>query len=521
MSTHNIPPVNSDTVSEPEQIDRLLSDDRVGRSIALLRAALGHNAVLADAASAEYYANDVFWRLRLPAVVVVPRTEQQVADVMRIANAQGMTIVPRGAGLSYTMGALPPNDTSIVLDLSAMNKVLEVNAADGYVSVEAGCTWATLAKALEHTGMRTPYWGPMSGSAVTVGGAISNISAFYGSGVFGTVGESVIGVRVVLPSGELATTGSGGRHGTLPFTRYCGGPDLTGLFIGDNGAFGVKVAATLRLRARPKFLGYLSFGFSNMKDMAAVQVLMARTDKVCESFGIDRDKARQSVGFGAIARAEGWLDHYASTLHVMIEADSTAHLEDVRTELKRLSAPYADELSESVPKAVRDRPFGPIRGILGVEGERWVPTHALFPLSTAEHVVRKLKEHLSGFRDLTEQHGIQLSHFTMTIGPEYFFETAFYWKDEIPALHVATVGKEIAAPWIDRPADNAARAAVAKIRRATQEMYASLGGVSWQAGRDYPFERVITPEARALLASLKRAIDPNGLMNPGVLGADC
>lgn len=510
MDTHTMHPGDDRPVPEKN-----------AQTIDLLRAALGGNAVLADAASAEYYAHDVFWQSHPPVAVVLPQTERQVADVVRIAHAQGMTVVPRGAGLSYTMGALPPDRTSIVVDLTAMNRVIEVNAADGYVTAEAGCTWATLAEALEPTGLRTPYWGPMTGGSVTVGGAISNISAFYGSGLYGTVGESVIGVRVVLPSGDIATTGSGGRHDTKPFTRYCGGPDLTGLFIGDNGALGVKVAATLRLRARPGCLGYLSFGFANMMDMAKVQVLMTRTDKVCESFGIDQGKARQSVGFGAIGRAEGWLDRYAATLHVMVEANSAAELDAALAELRMLAAPFADELPGSVPKAVRDKPFGPVRGILGVDGERWVPTHALFPLGAAEQVVDRMERHLNGYRHLTERHGIHVSHFTMNIGPEYFYETAFHWHDEIPRFHIATVGQETAAPWVDRPADTDARAAVAEIRRATQEIYAALGGVSWQAGRDYPFEKVMTPQARALLVSVKRAIDPQGLMNPGVLGADC
>ena len=96
------------------------------------------------------------------------------------------------------------------------------------------------------------------------------------------------------------TTGSGGRRGAKPFTRY-GGPDLTGLFLGDNGAFGVKVAATLQLWPRPTEAGFLSFGFPTMAAMAAAQVEMARTRLVAEGFGIDRTKAEHSASVNRIS----------------------------------------------------------------------------------------------------------------------------------------------------------------------------------------------------------------------------
>lgn len=70
----------------------------------------------------------------------------------------------------------------------------------------------------------------------------------------------------------------------------------------------------------------------------------------------------------------------------------------------------------------------------------------------------------------------------------------------------------------DRPPNVAAREAVARLRRETQELYAGLGGVSWQTARDYPFTDLLKPETRALLAALKQAVDPRGLMNPGSLG---
>ena len=122
--------------------------------------------------------------------------------------------------------------------------------------------------------------------------------------------------------------------------------------------------------------------------------------------------------------------------------------------------------------------------------------------------------------ELMHEHGIRYSVMTMTVGAEFFIEPSFYWLDEITPLHSRTLGREVVAPWVARPANDRTRQAVVMIRRKVQELYASLGGISWQAARDYPFREVMKPEAYGMLSALKRALDPKGLMNPGALGLD-
>jgi D-lactate dehydrogenase (cytochrome) len=90
--------------------------------------------------------------------------------------------------------------------------------------------------------------------------------------------------------------------------------------------------------------------------------------------------------------------------------------------------------------------------------------------------------------------------------------------DEITPLHAASVGQDTVKPWLDRPANPTARNAVAELRRGCQELYASLGGASWQVARDYPFAEVLSPETWSLVQDVKKALDPRGLMNPGSLG---
>ena len=115
-----------------------------------------------------------------------------------------------------------------------------------------------------------------------------------------------------------------------------------------------------------------------------------------------------------------------------------------------------------------------------------------------------------------QQHGIILSHLTMTVGNEFFLEPAFYWQDEITPLHRKSLGDDVVGPWLDRPANLPAREAVIALRKGIQQVYLGLGGVNWQIGRDYPLQQVMQPETWALLTALKHALDPQRPDEPGL-----
>ncbi len=512
-----------------------------------LREALPSGTVLDDAASRRFYANDVFWQPGVePIAIVCPSDAASLAAAIGLATSNGVAVVPRGGGMSYTKGYLPKHAGSIVIDCRKMNRIIEVNTDDLYITAEAGCTWAQVNEALAGTGLRTPYWGPLSGINATVGGALSQNSAFFGSSLNGTVAESVLGITVVLADGSITTTGSAGREGTKPFTRE-GGPDLTGLFLGDNGAMGVKASATLKLIPAPAAVGFLSFGFSSIQDMASAQAAMARTRLIAEGFGIDRNKVEHSAsvnriseGLGILGKVAGsgksalsgikdaigvavggtqYLKEHAYTLHIVVERADDAELVSATLRLRDIAKQAAGvDLPDSVPRVMRSRPFGPVRGMLGRDGERWVPIHAVFPLGDTQRVVEANEAFFERQKAMMADHGILYSVMTMTTGHEFFLEPAFYWMDEITPLHAASLGEDVVRPWRDRPANLAAREAVVRLRQATQALYTSLGGVSWQVARDYPFLDILKPETRALLESVKKAVDPRGLMNPGSLG---
>ena len=124
--------------------------------LSALNDAIGARQVLSDSTTCEYYANDIFWQPGVvPLAVVLPQDRSQVVAAVKAAAAHGIAIVPRGGGMSYTKGYLPDSSQSVVIDTRKLNSVLEVNVADRYITVEAGCTWAQVHEALLPTGMNT------------------------------------------------------------------------------------------------------------------------------------------------------------------------------------------------------------------------------------------------------------------------------------------------------------------------------------------------------------------------------
>ena len=232
---------------------------------------VGADHVLTDAHSVSLYAQDVHTK-GLPALAIVqPDSTDELAAVVAAVTESGHAVIARGGGMSHTSGYVPKEEGSIVVDMRRMDRILEINAEDMYVTVQCGCTWDALHTALEGTGLRTPFWGTLSGIRATVGGGMSQNSIFWGSARHGTAADSVIGLEVVLADGSVVKTGAHAQKNGTPFFRHFG-PDLTGLFTCDTGAFGFKATATLRLIPECGERLFASFDFA---DEAAIVKAMS------------------------------------------------------------------------------------------------------------------------------------------------------------------------------------------------------------------------------------------------------
>ncbi|MFJ8587641.1 FAD-binding oxidoreductase [Streptomyces sp. NPDC093595] len=209
-----------------------------------LRAGLPADAVLTDPDVTVSYSRDMasFCRAGTPAVVVLPRTVEQVQHVMRTATALRVPVVPQGArtGLS---GAANADDGCIVLSLTRMDRILEINPVDRIAVVEPGVVNAALSRQVEAAGLYYPP-DPSSWETCTIGGNIGTASGGLCCVKYGVTAEYVLGLDVVLADGRLLSTGRRTAKGVA-------GYDLTRLFVGSEGSLGVVVRAVLALRPRP------------------------------------------------------------------------------------------------------------------------------------------------------------------------------------------------------------------------------------------------------------------------------
>ncbi|MFE5495217.1 FAD-binding oxidoreductase [Streptomyces virginiae] len=221
-----------------------MDDDLSARLRASLLEGLPADALLTDPQVTASYATDMasFCAAGTPAVVVLPRTVEQVQHVMRTATALRIPVVPQGARTGLSGGA-NATDGCIVLSLVKMDRILEISAVDRIAVVEPGVVNAVLSRAVAERGLSYPP-DPSSWEQCTIGGNIGTASGGLCCVKYGVTAEYVLGLDVVLADGRLLRTGRRTAKGVA-------GYDLTRLFVGSEGSLGIVVQAVLALKPAP------------------------------------------------------------------------------------------------------------------------------------------------------------------------------------------------------------------------------------------------------------------------------
>ena len=229
----------------------------VGRRDAIVRdliALCGAEAVIADEDGRRAFETDALTAYRrMPLAVVLPTSTEAVAAVLKYAKANGIRVMPRGAGTSLAGGAVPLED-SIVVGVSKMNRVLEIDFQNRYARVEAGITNLAISAAVQADGF---FYAPDPSSqiACTLAGNLAMNSGGAHCLKYGVTTNNVLGVKMVLMDGEIVEIGGGHLDAD--------GYDLLALIVGSEGQFGIITEATVRILraaegARPMMIGFES-----------------------------------------------------------------------------------------------------------------------------------------------------------------------------------------------------------------------------------------------------------------------
>ena len=508
-----------------------------------LATAVGADHLLTDEADRRFAGTDVFNAREIPVAVARPGSVAELQAVVAACAAAGAPITVRGGGASYTDGYLHSRPGGVTIDTSRL-KAITIDEHNAIVTVEAGVTWAELYEALKARGLRTPFWGPFSGLAATIGGSMSQNSVSHGQGVSA---ESLLNIDVITGAGEWLSTGSAGSANSAPFFRHFG-PDLAGLFTGDCGALGVKARMTLKLIKRREAFEAASFSFASFDAMHEAMRLIAIESVDDENFGLDatlqqgqigrqdgvaakaeiaRSVMKSATSFGSGVRslarmaAAGDRDLKAATyaVHYLTDGVDAAEARAKIAAIRRIGAGHGEEIANTVPTVVRGMPFAPLTNILGPKGERWVPMHTLLPHDRVKSFHRALMAYWADNQAVMDAHGIFTGAMFMAVGASAFiYEPTFYWPDARTIFHERMVPADHLAGLPEYAPGSAARAEVDRMKHDVVDLMHAHGGAHLQIGKVYPLLKGRNPASVALLRAIKAALDPQDILNPGALG---
>jgi glycolate oxidase len=204
----------------------------------------------------------------MPDIVVRPRTTEEISEIMKIANEFKVPVTPRGGGSAQEAGSTAAKG-GIILETLRMDQVIELDEANGTVTVEAGITYVKLMDYLEKKGWKIGT-APSGAMAGTPGAHIARPGVGWGNIKYVSSGDQALGLKVVLPKGDIVNTGTAANPNSDVFFRYGLGPDLTGLFIGAEGAFGVMTECTLRMYPFPEKIYLERYTTHNLTEAISV-----------------------------------------------------------------------------------------------------------------------------------------------------------------------------------------------------------------------------------------------------------
>src|SRR3989339_1226396 len=205
---------------------------------------LGGENVYSDKAHLIAYSYDATRERFEPDAVLFPRTEQDVSDILKYCNEHRIVIVPRGAGSGFTGGALPSSGGIVLAFEKHMNKILEIDMQNMVAIVQPGVVTIELQRAVEEVGLFYPP-DPASQEYSTIGGNVNENAGGMRAAKYGITKDYVMAMRAVLPNGDIIKAGK-------RTIKDVAGYNITGILIASEGTLAVTTEVTLKLLSKPK-----------------------------------------------------------------------------------------------------------------------------------------------------------------------------------------------------------------------------------------------------------------------------
>jgi alkyldihydroxyacetonephosphate synthase len=413
---------------------------------------------------------------RLTDAVVRPGSTREVSQIVVLANQRNIPLVPYGSGTGV-MGAALPVRGGITVDLQRLNRILKIKPEDLTAEVEAGVVLQELVDALAEVGLM-PGHDPYSVPIASVAGTISTNGVGYRAAAFGPMGKQVVSLEVVLPTGDVLST--------RPVPKYSSGPNLNHLFIGSEGTFGIITKATVQVFRLPEAQAFAtaafdSFdqGFSAAAELLALGIQPTLLDLTEEPAGIRLHLVFEGFREGVDAQ-------YQRSMRVCAQMGGR----DIGPDPTLDYWAYRHESAENYKKTALGRS----------RRERWTRQqgrhfdylHMALPTSQVLEYRRRCQQ-------IMDAHGVRVVEYCIWSRPELF-----------SMMIVPESG----------PADS--RENLAAVVEQVLTLAQDMGGVmEYCHGVGVKLNHLLAREmgqGHDVVRSLKAALDPANIMNPGKLG---
>ncbi len=446
-----------------------------------MREVVGAGYVRTDPASLEPYAADALGQGHPPDLVVIPANTSEVAAIARLCNAERVPLVVRGAGTGYTGGAVPTHG-GVVISMERFTRILEIDQTNLLAVVEPNVITADLQRAVEKIGLFYPP-DPASLESSALGGNVAECAGGPRAFKYGTTRRYVLGLELVLPTGEILETGSKAVKNVV-------GYDLTQLLVGSEGTLAIITRITLRLIPKPPARATLLAIFTDVQ--AAVDAVTALLERRVVPAAIELVDA-ESLRVVRDRLGEELAPTDAGAL-LLVESDGiqAAVDEEIDRVAQACRAVGAMRVSLAADDAERERLWNARRlmslalratGLLKINHDVVVPRGRIPELFA---VVDELRE-------------------------QYRLTIAAFGHAGDGNIHVNLM--------VDRAsADERARAKEAE-RVLFERVVALEGSISGEHGIGFakaPYlDLELSADEIALMKRVKAAFDPNGILNPG------
>ncbi len=426
----------------------------------------------------------------VPAVVVRPADTKQVSEILKIANEYKIPVTPRSGGSSL-QGEVIPQRGGIVMDLLRLDEI-KLHQDLRSVTVGSGVNFGKLDKYLNQYDLWLPVYPGSSLTATIVGNVAVNGSGF-GSSNYGCIAELVLGLEIVLPNGEIVQTGSEANpHAPGPFLRYAFGPDITGLFIGSLGVFGVITKVSLKIFKRMEYFDYNTYGFDTPQ--AAEQFIIECKENEVNTIWIAVYEGRILEFFLEMVGQEYGVPKYEwppYTVSMVIGRIREDQLEGDRTEAQSICEKvggYVIGIPELPKGEWEDRMLELARSSY-VHGWHWRILYHHQAITQWHRTLEEMWPIFDEYHVLGHTAGFQSGHSSYNYYPQIFYDP----QDKEDEMKAKAAHKELA------------------------KRLFKTGAVPFKLAPYWVDGITEMEDYMVFLRDLKNSLDPNNIMNPGTI----